>query len=142
MTRDETFPGSAGARGRGRDPDEIIPPESFERRSERVRRSFWATFRRAAARLPFAEEVVAAYYCAFDAATPMRVRAMLLAALAYFVLPLDALPDLMPLVGFTDDVSVLAATIAMLRSHITERHRLAARRAIEAARAGGSPTPP
>ena len=53
----------------------------------RVRRGFWPKVGRVAARLPFAEDFLAAYYCAFDRATPLQVRAALLAALAYFVLP-------------------------------------------------------
>jgi uncharacterized membrane protein YkvA (DUF1232 family) len=110
---------------------EILPPESDEAREERVRSRFWTTFRRAARRIPFADELVAAYYCALDPATPHRVRAVLLAALAYFVLPLDAIPDLLAGIGFTDDMTVLVATIAMVRSHITPVHREAARRALE-----------
>ena len=109
---------------------EILPPEAEAAREERVRGRFWATFRRAARMIPFADDVVAAYYCALDPATPHRVRAMLLAALAYFVLPLDAVPDLLAGIGFTDDVTVLVATIALVRAHITPVHREAARRAL------------
>ena len=73
-----------------------------------MRSKFWATFRKAARYIPFAEDLVAAYYCAFDPATPIRVRAILIGALAYFVLPLDVIPDFIAGLGFTDDVTVLA----------------------------------
>ncbi|HMN87230.1 MAG TPA: YkvA family protein [Bauldia sp.] len=109
---------------------EILPPEDDAAREERVRGRFWATFRKAARRIPFADDLVAAYYCALDPETPHRVRAVLLAALAYFVLPLDAIPDILAGIGFTDDMTVLVATIAMVRSHITPVHREAARRAL------------
>jgi uncharacterized membrane protein YkvA (DUF1232 family) len=73
---------------------------------------------------------VAAYYCALDPATPTRVRATLLAALAYFVMPVDAIPDVLVGIGFSDDATVLLAAIAVVRAHITPGHRDAARRAL------------
>lgn len=109
---------------------EILGPEDEGSRSKRVRARFWATLRKAARVIPFADEVVAAYYCALDPTTPHRVRVTLLGALAYFVLPLDAVPDIFAGIGFTDDITVLAATIAMVRVHITPIHREAARKAL------------
>lgn len=111
-------------------PEIIIDSRQEERRSRRVRDRFWSTFRKAASYIPFADELVAAYFCAFDPATPHRVRAVLLGALAYFVLPFDAIPDILAGVGFTDDVTVLLAAITIVRAHITEKHREAARRAL------------
>lgn len=70
-----------------------LTPEEEAARAERVRKKFWSTFRKAVRFIPFSDEVVAAYYCAFDPATPHRVRAVILGALAYFVLPVDAVPD-------------------------------------------------
>jgi uncharacterized membrane protein YkvA (DUF1232 family) len=109
---------------------EILGPEEEAARSERVRRGFWSTFRKALRVMPFSEEIVAAYYCAFDPATPHRVRAVLLGALAYFVLPFDAIPDFLAGIGFTDDVTVLAAAITMVGAHIKPVHREAARQAL------------
>ena len=74
--------------------------------------------------------MVAAYFCALDPATPQKVRGVLLAALAYFVLPLDAVPDFIAGLGFTDDVTVLIAAISMVGAHITPVHREAARAAL------------
>ena len=109
---------------------EILGPEDEATHSERVKAKFWSTFRKAARHIPFADDVVAAYYCALDPGTPTRVRATLLAALAYFILPFDAIPDFLAGVGFTDDVTVLIAAIAMVRAHITPAHRAAACRAL------------
>ncbi|WP_246161443.1 YkvA family protein [Segnochrobactrum spirostomi] len=100
------------------------------RNARRVRARFWRTVKRAAGQVPFLDEVVAAYYCAFDPATPNRVRAMLLAALAYFVLPIDVVPDLLAGIGFTDDIAVLTAVFGLLRGHIRDEHRAAARAAL------------
>ena len=99
-------------------------------RAQRVRVKFWATARKAARQVPFMDELVAAYFCAMDPKTPMKVRGTLLAALAYFVFPMDAIPDFLALVGFSDDVAVLTAAIAMVRSHIKPAHREAALRAL------------
>jgi uncharacterized membrane protein YkvA (DUF1232 family) len=95
-----------------------------------IRRDFWAKFRRLAARLPFAEDLLAAYYCAFDRDTPTHVRASLVAALAYFILPSDAVPDLLPALGFADDAAVLAGVLRLMASAITPAHRTAARDAL------------
>src|SRR5438477_11164696 len=81
------------------------------RDQEQVRRGFWSKARRVAAKLPFAEDLLATYYCAFDPATPFHVRAALMGALAYFVLPFDVVPDILPALGYTDDAAVLVAAL-------------------------------
>ena len=93
-----------------------------ERRERKVRRRFWPTLRRAARQIPFSRDLVAAYYCAVDPKTPTRTRGILLAALAYFVLPLDFLPDMLAVVGFSDDVAVLTAAFAAISGQIKEGH--------------------
>jgi uncharacterized membrane protein YkvA (DUF1232 family) len=95
-----------------------------------VREKFWHTAKKAARHIPFMEDVVAAYYCALDRNTPLRAKGILLAALGYFILPTDAIPDFVFGLGFTDDVAVLTAAIAAVRAHITPAHRLAAREAM------------
>ena len=94
------------------------------------RHQFWRKTRRVAASLPFAEDLLAAYYCAFDHATPVKVKATLVGALAYFVLPFDAVPDMLPVVGFTDDAAVLLAALRMVAGHMRAEHRDAARAAL------------
>jgi uncharacterized membrane protein YkvA (DUF1232 family) len=100
------------------------------RDEESVRGGFWSKVRRVAHGLPFAEDLLAAYYCAFDRRTPTQVRVALLGALGYFVLPCDAMPDVLPLVGYTDDAAVLTAAVALVAEHIRPAHREAARRAL------------
>ena len=110
--------------------------EQDTRNEERVRRDFWRKAARVAARLPFAEDLLAAYYCAFDQATPFQVRAALVGALAYFVLPFDFLPDMLPLLGFTDDAAVLLTALRMVAGHLRPEHRDATRAALERIKAG------
>jgi len=104
----------------------FAPADRLARDREGVRRRFWSKFRRVAARLPFAEDLLAAYYCAFDRETPRHVQLALLGALAYFILPFDFVPDMLPVLGFTDDAAVLATALRMVASHITPDHRAAA----------------
>lgn len=96
-----------------------------------VRRDFWKTFHKALRYIPFSTELVAAYYCAVDSKTPFHVRATLLAALAYFVLPLDVVPDFIFGLGFSDDITVLGATLMRLRAYITDEHRAEAKKTLD-----------
>ncbi len=88
-----------------------------------IARDFWPKLKRSLARIPFAEDVLAAFYCAFDPATPLKVKGILLAALAYFIMPIDVIPDVLLGLGFTDDMAVLYTAISMIRSHMTQAHR-------------------
>lgn len=109
---------------------EILEPEKGRRSEARVRSGFWQSLVRVLRRVPFAEDLVAAYFCAFDAETPPRVKGVLLAALAYFMLPVDAVPDFFAGIGFSDDLAVLVAAIATVGRHIRPEHREAARRTL------------
>lgn len=113
---------------------QILAPVSADEtrgREERVRAKFWRTAKRAARQIPFMDEVVAAYYCALDTDTPTRARGILLASLAYFVLPTDFIPDFLVAFGFTDDLAVLTAAITAIRPHIKDHHREAAKKVLE-----------
>jgi uncharacterized membrane protein YkvA (DUF1232 family) len=99
--------------------------------SGRCRTDFWSKLKRFAGQVPFVEDIVAGYYCALDPATPMRVRGMLLAAIAYFILPFDFIPDFIAGLGFADDAALVTAVLALVSAHITPRHRAAAARALD-----------
>ncbi|MBM3491112.1 MAG: DUF1232 domain-containing protein [Alphaproteobacteria bacterium] len=102
--------------------------EAHNRR--RVFAGFWPKLKRVLPRLPFAADLVAGYYCATDPATPRHAKAILLAALAYFVLPTDLVPDFLAHVGFGDDATVLYAAYRAVSDHIREPHRERARAAL------------
>ncbi len=109
----------------------ILPdPESNDDNEETVR-GFWDKIRRFAGQIPFAEEAVTAWFCARDPATPSHVRAVLVAALAYFVIPMDALPDFLPALGFTDDAALFWAVWQMMKGYITDEHREKAAQALD-----------
>ena len=107
------------------------PADRLAKDRESVRKRFWGKFKRVAAALPFAEDLLSAYYCAFDRQTPRHVQAALLGAIAYFILPFDFIPDMLPVLGYTDDAAVLATAIRLVAAHITPEHREAARAALK-----------
>jgi uncharacterized membrane protein YkvA (DUF1232 family) len=107
------------------------PADRLAEDRDSVRRRFWIKFKQVVAKLPFAEDLLAAYYCAFDRQTPRHVQVALLGALAYFILPFDFMPDMLPILGFTDDAAVLATAIRMVAGNITSEHREAARAALK-----------
>lgn len=109
------------------DPSRSLTPVAIRLNESRVRRGFLPKIARVAAKIPFAGDAVAVYFCARDPATPVRAKGLMLAALAYFVLPTDAIPDVFAGVGFTDDAAVLAALIALMGRHIKPAHREAGR---------------
>ncbi|UYO49442.1 DUF1232 domain-containing protein [Rhodopseudomonas palustris] len=107
------------------------PADRLAQDPEQVRRRFWRKIKSVAVRLPFVEDILAAYYCAFDRQTPRHVQIALLGAIAYFILPFDFVPDILPVLGFTDDAAILATALRMVASNITPEHREAARAAMQ-----------
>ena len=91
----------------------------------------WRKLARVATRITFADSLVSAWYCATDSATPAHVRAVLLGALAYFLLPADAVPDLLAGIGFADDASVIAAVVGTFARYIAPEPRARARERLE-----------
>ena len=109
---------------------ETVPtqlPIPTERQRKRTKRKLIPKLLRVAGRIPFADDLAAAYYCALAADAPMKVKLVLFAALGYFVLPIDAVPDVITGLGFTDDATVLATALGIVGAHISEPHRIAAR---------------
>ena len=82
-------------------------------------------------KIPFAEQITAAYYALRDPKTPFKVKATLAAALAYFILPTDIVPDFIAGFGFSDDFAVLLLVLKRVSSSITDQHYELARRRLQ-----------
>ncbi|MDR7230923.1 uncharacterized membrane protein YkvA (DUF1232 family) [Caulobacter sp. BE264] len=108
------------------DPAKALVPATVRVNEERVREGFLPKIRKVAAKIPFAADALSVWWAARDPETPMAAKGMMLAGLAYFVLPTDALPDLLPVIGFTDDAAVIAALMAVLGKTLKPRHKEAA----------------
>lgn len=76
-------------------------------------------------------EAMKAWYVAQDPATPAHARAVLYGALAYFILPTDAVPDIVPIVGFSDDLAALGAALYATNTWMTESALASARAAVQ-----------
>jgi uncharacterized membrane protein YkvA (DUF1232 family) len=105
--------------------EDVLTPDEV-----RVRRGFWDKVRATLGRVGFLEEAVAAYFCATDPRTPKWVKAVLLGALAYFILPFDGVPDFLVALGYTDDLAVLLGALRAVSGHVGEDHRARAREAL------------
>lgn len=104
-----------------------VDPIKMRSDADLVRRRFWDKLRRSLARIPFADRVIAARYAATDPATPLRDKAVLLGALAYFIAPVDAIPDFIAGLGYTDDLAVLTLALRTAAGAIRDDHRQRAR---------------
>jgi uncharacterized membrane protein YkvA (DUF1232 family) len=96
-----------------------------------LRRKFWRKLLREAASLPFAEQLLTAHYCAFDRNTPLYVKAVLVGAIVYFVMPDRLIPKSISVIGLADDAAVLGAAVKAVALHIKPEHREAARRTLD-----------
>jgi uncharacterized membrane protein YkvA (DUF1232 family) len=114
----------------GIDPGKYVGHNSSETESK-ARAGFLAKAKHHLKKIPMARETVALYYCLLDPTTPLWVKGIVGAALAYFILPLDAIPDILPVIGLTDDASLLAAAYASASAFVTDDHREKARAWIE-----------
>jgi len=125
------------------EPRALVPylSEDSERQKARVEAGFWGKVRRLVGRVPFLEDAAAAYYCTTDSDTPTRVKIVLTAALAYFVVPTDLIPDFIATLGFTDDAAVLFAAIQTVAPHIKDGHRARARAALQRLSGNTDPAP-
>ncbi len=112
-------------------PSRALVPAVARVNEQRVARGFWPKIRRVAAKVPFAGDALSVWFCARDPATPAGAKAMMMAGLAYFVLPTDAVPDFLAVVGFTDDAAVIAAILALAGSAIKAQHRALAKATLD-----------
>lgn len=76
------------------------------------------------------EKALILYFAASDPDTPKKAKAIIFSALGYFILPLDAIPDFTPIIGFTDDLGAIALALATVSAHIKPVHREKAKQKI------------
>ncbi|HBS46492.1 MAG TPA: DUF1232 domain-containing protein, partial [Paenibacillus sp.] len=69
------------------------------------------------------KDAIALNYCAVDAKTPLWAKGIAFGALAYFISPIDAIPDAILGLGFTDDAAIIAAGIKAISGQVTNEHK-------------------
>lgn len=104
---------------------------AFDKDRRKVMEGFWPKVRSFLGRVPFMEQAVASYYCATDPKTPFQVKAVIMGALAYFILPTDMVPDIIAGLGFGDDAAVFYAAWRTISGHVTDKHHEMARATLE-----------
>ena len=113
------------------DPSRALVPATVRVNEVRVQKGFWPKLRRVATKIPFARELLSVWFSARDEETPLRSKGLMLAGLAYFVLPTDAIPDFITGLGFTDDAAVLFALLNVVGRSVKARHKRAAEETLE-----------
>lgn len=94
-----------------------------EKNEKLVKKSFWSKTKKFAGKIPFTKDAVAMYYCAIDAKTPMWAKGIAFGALAYFISPIDAIPDALIGLGLTDDAAIIAAGVRAIAGQVNDEHR-------------------
>ena len=69
------------------------------------------------------EKVLMLYYSAMDKDTPKWAKGVIFGALAYFIMPVDAIPDFIPVAGYSDDLMTIIGAISVVAVHIKEEHK-------------------
>lgn len=73
------------------------------------------------------EKALLLYYVMRDQATPLWAKTAITGALGYFILPVDLIPDFIPVAGFTDDLGAIVAVMLLVAAHVRDDHRDRAR---------------
>jgi uncharacterized membrane protein YkvA (DUF1232 family) len=106
--------------------DEKFINESFENQKEneeKVKEGFWEKTKKVAAKIPFTKDAIAMYYCAIDSKTPTAAKVIAFGALAYFIGPIDAIPDVIVGLGYTDDAAIILAAAKAINDNVTSEHQ-------------------
>jgi uncharacterized membrane protein YkvA (DUF1232 family) len=103
--------------------------ESKEFGKEYNEPSFWEKIKNyaGAAGIDVIEKALILYYCLIDRDTPAWAKAVIIGALGYFVVPVDLIPDVIPVAGYSDDLGGLLSALTMVAIHIKSEHKAAAK---------------
>jgi uncharacterized membrane protein YkvA (DUF1232 family) len=98
---------------------------------KRILSEFPGKLSESSGKITFATQATAMYYALRDPKTPLKVKALIGAALAYFIMPFDLIPDWIVGLGFTDDLAVVMMVLRQLAGSITPEHYELARRRLQ-----------
>ncbi len=88
--------------------------ESFEKGKEEVEEKLWEKVERTGKKVSFIKDIIALYNYLMDDRVQWYRKTVVVGALLYFIMPMDLMPDLAPLVGYMDDLGVITATLKFL----------------------------
>ncbi|SDG29783.1 Uncharacterized membrane protein YkvA, DUF1232 family [Limimonas halophila] len=119
-------------------PDWSVDRERYARDAETVEHGFWARVREHLGGTARLEDGVTLYYCAVDPRTPLKVKALLMAALAAFVTPARGPVRVLGSLAGLNASALFAKALAAARAHVRDEHRERARAALARLRASSS----
>ena len=93
-----------------------------DRKIRKAKGGFLPKLKKVLRRVPCARDALAMYYAMLDPAVPAPAKATIAAALVYFIVPIDLIPDFLIPVGFTDDAAVIALALATVKAYVDESH--------------------
>lgn len=94
--------------------------DKFNDGKEFVEENFWSKVEKVGKKLSFTKDVKALFNYFIDNNIPWYRKSIVVGALVYFIMPIDTIPDLAPLVGYLDDLGVITAVIKYLGSELTQ----------------------
>ncbi|WP_308638825.1 YkvA family protein [Paenibacillus silvisoli] len=94
-----------------------------DKQEQYVKDGFFKKLKKHASKIPFAKDAAAMYFCAIDPETPTTAKAIAFGALAYIVLPFDLIPDIILVLGYTDDAAAFWAAYKAIAVHVKDKHR-------------------
>ena len=88
-------------------------------------KGFWKKIKRSASKMgdELCIQAISMYLAISDAKTPVASKAILVSAVTYLIVPVDLVPDFIPVLGFTDDASAIAAAMTATSTAVTDEHK-------------------
>ncbi len=97
---------------------EYDTPSKFEDGSSYIEDNFWEKVEKFGKKLSFTKDIKALYNYFTDSSIPWHRKSIVIGALVYFIVPIDTIPDIAPLVGYLDDLGVITAVIKYMGSEL------------------------
>ncbi len=97
---------------------ELDSPEKVEAKSKEVDEKLWVKLERVGKKISFAKDIRALYKYMIDPDVAWYRKSIVVGALIYFISPIDAIPDIAPLVGYLDDLGVIMAVLKFMGNEL------------------------
>lgn len=94
--------------------------DKYTEGKEFVEENFWSKVEKVGKKLSFTKDVKALFNYFLDKSIPWYRKSIVVGALVYFIMPIDSIPDMAPLVGYLDDLGVITAVIKYLGSELNQ----------------------
>ncbi len=97
---------------------DIENEKEFNETTEEIESKLWVKLEKFGKKISFAKDILALYHYLIDRNVSWHRKTIVAGALIYFIAPIDSIPDIAPLVGYLDDLGVIAATLKFLGSEL------------------------